>query len=85
MTKRVYSVLFKKLVPIAFSIIVLCITIDSICHGMFVFVHWNFFKLNLVVDVSSQCGIQPVYMYILIGMWTVNFVGVFLFPGLPFS
>ena len=80
--RKVYDLLVKKLIPIAMVLILVSTFIDSVCHGKFVVVHWNFFSLNLLVDVSSQCGVQPRYMYFLIGMWTVNFVGLFLFPGL---
>ena len=76
------SVLMKRLAPLSLLLIITTIVIDSICHGSIVFVHWNFFHLNLLVDVSSQCGKQPLYGYVLIGMWTVNFVGLFLFPGI---
>ena len=76
------EILLKKLAPISVTMFIISTIIDSICHGAFVCIHWNFFKFNLVVDVSSQCGVQPIYLYIFIGMWTVNFVGLFFFPGL---
>ena len=81
-TNQFISVLLKKLVPLSLALIISTIVIDSIYHGKLVFVHWNFFRLNLLVDFSSQCGKQPIYGYILIGMWKVNFVGLFLFPGI---
>ena len=76
------QILLKRLAPISVAMLIVSTTIDSICHGAFVCIHWNFFKFNLMVDVSSQCGVQPIYLYIFIGMWTVNFVGLFLFPGM---
>ena len=81
-TNQLYSVLLKRLAPLSIVITSLSVFVDSFYHGRFVFVHWNFFQLNLVVDVSSQCGKQPMYGYVLIGMWTVNFVGIFLFSGI---
>ena len=65
--------LISKMVPVAITVLVIATTIDSIFHGKLAFTHWNFFKLNLLVDVNTQCGVSNGVMTLLYLILQLNF------------
>ena len=65
--------LIQKMIPVAILVLVIATTIDSIFHGKLAFTHWNFFKLNLLVDVNTQCGVSNGFMTLLYLILQLNF------------
>ena len=74
--------LIQKMIPIAILVLVIATTIDSIFHGKLAFTHWNFFKLNLLVDVNTQCGVSNGVMTLLYLILQLNFAIVSFGIGL---
>lgn len=58
------TLLFTQLTPVAVVILTLTAVIDSYFYGQFVFVPFNFFKVNILDNVSSFFGVHPVYWYL---------------------
>jgi hypothetical protein len=74
--------LIQKMIPVAILVLVIATTIDSIFHGKLAFTHWNFFKLNLLVDVNTQCGVSNGVMTLLYLILQLNFAIVSFGTGL---
>ena len=70
---QIVNSLIHKMIPVAITVLVIATTIDSIFHGKVAFTHWNFFKLNLLVDVNTQCGVSNGVMTILYLVLQLNF------------
>ena len=62
--RAIVSILLLRLVPCAGFILMLSSGIDSVIHGKFVFVPWNFFRINFLQDVSVQYGNEPWFYYL---------------------
>ena len=70
---RIINSLVNRMIPVAISVLVIATTIDSVFHGKLAFTHWNFFKLNLLVDVNTQCGVSNGVMTMLYLILQINF------------
>ena len=70
---NIFGSLINKMIPVAISVLVIATAIDSYFHGKLAFTHWNFFKLNLLVDVNTQCGVSNGFMTLLYLILQLNF------------
>jgi phosphatidylinositol glycan class B len=52
------------LAPPAIATLAVCVALDSWFYGKLTFVPWNFLKFNLIMDVSSQYGINSSHWYL---------------------
>ena len=60
----VIRTLLCKLVPCAFTTLTVAAFIDSLMFGKMVFIPWNFFRVNILNNVSIQYGVEPWYYYL---------------------
>lgn len=79
--EQVIESLINKMVPVAILVLATATVIDSFFHGKLAFTHWNFFSLNLLVDVNTQCGVSNGFMTTLYFILQLNFAIIFFFLG----
>jgi len=79
---HIFDSLVNKMIPVAISVLVIATTIDSVFHGKLAFTHWNFFKLNLLVDVNTQCGVSNGVMTVIYLILQLNFAIIAFGVGL---
>ena len=53
-----------ELAPPAFAMLTICIMIDSVFYTKLTLVPWNFLRFNLLLDVSSQYGVNSFHWYL---------------------
>ena len=59
----IITTLVTRLIPCAASTLLVLTSIDSKLYGKVVFIPWNFLKINVLKNISSQYGIEPWYYY----------------------
>ena len=56
--------LVARLIPCAALTLIVLTSMDSLMYGKVVFIPWNFLKINVLKNISSQYGIEPWYYYL---------------------
>ena len=85
--KRFWSEFALKMLPTACLTLLVLTVMDSVYYGRFVFVPWNFFRINILVGVSSNVyGEESVAYYALISLpLMLNLMLPFLPVGIKFA
>ncbi|XP_038071487.1 GPI mannosyltransferase 3-like isoform X2 [Patiria miniata] len=70
--------LLVDFIPIGSAALSCSLLMDRICYGRWVFVHFNFLRVNTVYNISSFYGTQPWHWYLTQGLPVI--IGTHVFP-----
>ncbi|CAH1112261.1 unnamed protein product [Psylliodes chrysocephalus] len=76
----VVSEITTKYIPTGIVVLALTVLLDSICHGSLVVTPYEFFKFNLLQNLSGFYGVQPWHWYLSSGLPSI--LGIQILPFL---